>query len=240
MRTLALSACLAAAAAQMRAKDVTVRWFAEPSCSAEPHTTVVLNQGFCNVVPNAAAFAGYKASCGADGVGILSYCADTACTNCTEDNTLLFSSGACLANSRELYGNAGVTVVCPTPGAVGEEIVAEIEDLSPAAAEINYFEFPGCGKAPLNVDRSIVVVQQSLCQRVPNAPGHEGYRVDCSTSADGRPIATLSFCTDAACADCPIVTPVGVEECAASPPETGSASLAVRCPGTPPTPIPFF
>lgn len=70
----------------------------------------------------------------------------------------------------------------------------------------------------------------------PQAPGNEGYRVDCAPDGSG----TMSFCSDRTCGSCAIRTPFSSEVCAPNPPQFGSSSVAIRCPGTPPAPlVPF-
>ncbi len=234
-----LSLLLAAAApamAAMRQRDATVRWFWEPGCSGEPHTTVVAIQGFCQRVPNAVAFPGYRVTCNSDGSGLgtIQYCEDVNCGRCTL--SLPIAANQCAANVREVWGNAGVTVECPARG-TGDIIVPESQFLAPQNAEINWFEGPGCGaNIPMNFDRSIVVARQGSCNLVPNAPGNEGYKISCEPDGSG----TLSFCTDRSCSTCPINTPFQSEVCLPNPPQYGAQSLAVRCPGTPPPPVQPF
>lgn len=218
--------------AQMRQRDATIRWYWEAGCSAEPHTTVVAVQGFCQLVPNAENYLGYRVSCTSDGSGegFIQYCRDTNCGEC--DLTLPFGSQQCIANSRELWGNSGVQVQCPTRGE-GDIIVPEIQNLASNHVEINWFENAGCGNAPNNFDRSIVTLPQELCHVVPNSPNFGGYKVTCNPDTTGE----ISFCTDSTCAQCNIRTPFQSETCLDNPPQYGSASVALRCPGVPPAKV---
>jgi len=218
----------------MRQRDATVRWYWEPGCATEqgPHTTVVVNQGYCNLVPNAVNYLGYRVGCTSDnsGEGFIQYCHDTACSQC--DLTLPFGNQQCIANSRELWGNSGVQVTCPARGS-GDIIVSEVESLAPNHVEINWFENPGCGNAPNNFDRTIVVAQQELCHLVPNAVDNlAGYKISCNPDTTG----TFSFC-DKTCSSCSINTPFQSEVCLENPPQFGSSSVALRCPGVPPAPV---
>ncbi len=147
-----------------------------PPLPSPPLPPLPRAEGFCQLVPNAIAYPGYRVTCNSDGSGqgFIQYCSDVNCGQC--GLSLGFSANQCVANSRELWGNAAVSIECPARG-TGDIVVAETEFLAPNAAEINWFKQPGCGQnIPDNFDRTIVVAQQGLCHRVPNAPGNEGYR----------------------------------------------------------------
>ncbi len=78
-----------------------------------------------------------------------------------------------------------------------------------------------------------MIAGQNLCHVVPNAPGNEGYSVSCDASGAG----VLRFCADRGCSQNCISTPFTSEACLPNPPQFGAASVAVRCPGTPPAPV---
>lgn len=198
-------------------------------------THVVATQGFCHVVPNARDFEGYKVTCDGSGGGFIEFC-DRGCNNCPIRENVA-NADQCVANDYARFGNRGYRVQCPARG-TGDIAVGPIQQLANNAVEINWFEAGDCGAAenfkPFH--RTIVVPVQGLCQRVPNAPGNEGYRVLCN--ADGSGI--YQTCTDANCEVCTTTAPFRSEQCLANPIQYGSASVAFRCPGTPPAElVPF-
>lgn len=79
-RLLSLSGALALASGQVRNNDALITWFGDASCNAQgaPRTLVVANQGFCQRVPNAQAFPGYRVTCDSSrtGSGVIDYCDD--------------------------------------------------------------------------------------------------------------------------------------------------------------------
>jgi hypothetical protein len=146
---VALAALVGPALAQMRQNDVTVRWYWADGCSGDPHTTVIVMQGYQQVVPNAVRFPFYRVACAADasGSGTIEYCADASCSAAAASISLPFAANTCLPNDRAAFGNAGVTVECPAPG-TGDIVVPEVEFLGDQAAELNWFELEGCGSRP--------------------------------------------------------------------------------------------
>lgn len=55
-----------------------------------------------------------------------------------------------------------------------------------------------------------------------------GYKVSCD--ANGQ-TGTYSVCTDENCGDCPVTTRFRTDQCLPNPPQYGSASVSIRCPG---------
>jgi hypothetical protein len=122
--------------------------------------------------------------------------------------------------SQDAFGSASAQFQCTRP-------LLPSALPPPGRALIAWFEQPECGE----LDRTLVDVRLDVCNRVPRGQDG-GYKVQCA--ADGS-IGLYSVCSDATCSNCSVQTPFASDQCLANPPQFGSASLSIRCPGAVPS-----
>jgi hypothetical protein len=217
------------ALAQLRSSDAMVSWFSSSDCKADlPNvkTLVVLSQGVCQRVPGDAAFPGYRVFCN-DGElsGRIEYCRDTSCTNCTLARPFLGSS-SCLPNDASSFGAASYNIRCPSPIANKKtEAIAEAIALAPSTFLIQWNAAATC--ATDNVQRTLVIGVQDLCQRVPASSNGTGYKIKCNTIGGG----VISFCSTPDCSRCESQVPFLMGQCLQNDARlAGSASYSLSCP----------
>jgi hypothetical protein len=124
----------------------------------------------CHRVPDSATL-GYKVTCTeGEAAGVFSVCTDAQCENCAVNTP--FADDQCLPNPPE-FGSSSVQLRCtnvnqaaPTPG--------------PGNAVITWSAAENCGEGA----RTIVVVQNDVCETVPEA-SPAGYRVQCNAQGTG-------------------------------------------------------
>ncbi len=215
--------------------DFRVTWFWEPGCTIAPtfpgpgdFTGVVAAVGFCQAVPRSTD-SGYVVQCATDASGArlprgtFSVCQDfPLCRNCS--SVTPFVDEACVGAGGEkaaqaAFGSASAQFQCLNP-------LLPSALPPPGRALISWYELEACG----GNDRSLVDVRLGACNRVPlGADG--GYKVECA--ADGS-VGLYSVC-DSTCGKCSVATPFATDQCMANPPQFGSASVAIRCPGAVPS-----
>ena len=156
--------------------------------------------------------------------GTFSVCQDyPRCENC--NSVTRFVDDACIdqasaEQSQGAFGSASAQFQCTRP-------LLPSALPPPGRALISWFEQPECGE----LDRTLVDVRLDVCNRVPRG-ADGGYKVSCAPDGSA---GLFSVCSDAACGSCSVNTPFASDQCLANPPQFGSASVAIRCPGSSPS-----
>jgi hypothetical protein len=200
--------------------NVVVVWHEPAACpKKQVQSVVIAPQNLCNIVPNSLT-QGYKVTCNEAGTqGVFSVCADTTCTNCKVNTP--FTNNACLANPPE-FGAASVEFVCAAPAVANNTVPT-----AGGTAVITWYSTTNCQvSASASAEhRSIVAVEQGLCQLVPDTT-ELGYTVTCNADNSG----SISYCQDATCSTCNTNQPFNSGECLQNLPAlSGSQSATVQC-----------
>lgn len=221
---------MAVASAQLRSTDALVSWFSASDCKTDQKTQVktmvILSQGICNRVPGDAAFPGYRVFCNTgETAGRVEYCRDITCTNCSVTRPFL-SSGSCLPNDASSFGAASYNVRCPSPIAMKKtEAVAEAIAIPSNSFLVQWNAASTC--ASDNLQRTLVIGVQKLCQRVPANANGTGYKIECNSNGGG----VISFCSAPDCSLCESRVPFLLGQCLQNDPKLfGSSSYSLSCP----------